>query len=99
MRVPIFDSRGEVIGSEPAPQRYCSEEEQKRIRQEKARHNYFYQEGYDDGISGAVSRDSIIFLAQGRNSFESYCRGYSQGMSDTGKCPCCGEEHYDTWGE
>lgn len=99
MRVPIFDSRGKVIGSEPAPQRYCSEEEQRRIRADKAKHNYFYSEGYDDGSIGAQRRYELILVAQDQDSADAYWAGYRMGAEDAGKCPYCDEdEHTGGWG-
>lgn len=99
MRVPIFDSRGKVIGSEPAPQRYCSEEEQKRIRQEKARYNYFYQEGYDDGLKRVVEVGGIIHAMCGWDAYDAYKSGYAAGFIDSSPYYYLDDPNDDVWGE
>lgn len=92
-RVIVVDSNGVVVGSEPAPQRYCSEEEQRRIRQQKAMENFFYEEGYRDAEEGNADSSHLVFCVHGIDAAESYCRGYNEAKEDDGYCAICGEYH------
>ena len=99
-RILVVDANGVVIGSEPAPEhRYCSEEEQKRIRQHKAMENFFYEEGYRDAQEGHPHSTNIIYSLHGLDAANAYFKGYTEfemenyDGGDSGYCGSCGKYH------